>query len=79
MRLRRYRSVLSEEKKSSIAALSQPMPERLIEQTPPMVTHLPFKLVASVLITTVGVAYQLRYQIVITRVLATSYAVSRRW
>jgi hypothetical protein len=33
--LRAVRSVLSEEKKLSIAALSQTLPERLIEQTTP--------------------------------------------
>ena len=34
--LRAVRSVLSDEKKLSIAALSQTLPERLIEQTTPL-------------------------------------------
>ena len=37
--LRAVRSVFSDEKKLSIAALSQTLPERLIEQTMPLIGH----------------------------------------
>ena len=52
------RSVLSDEKKLSIAALSQTLPDRLIEQVTPMIGHQPLELLAGVLAAAVGVMQQ---------------------
>lgn len=47
--LRAVRSVLSDEKKLSFAALSQTLPDRLVEQVMPWVGHQPLELLAGVL------------------------------
>src|SRR5258705_9815047 len=52
------RSVLSDEKKLSIAALSQTLPDRLIEQTTPVVSHQPLELLAGVLASATGMMQQ---------------------
>jgi hypothetical protein len=46
--LRAVRSVFSDEKKLSIAALSQTLPDRLIEQVTPLSAHQPLELFAGV-------------------------------
>src|SRR5439155_21932871 len=55
--LRAVRSVFNDEKKLSIAALSQTLPERLIEQTTP-IGHQLLELLAGVLAATVGMMQQ---------------------
>ena len=54
--LRAVRSVFNDEKKLSIAALSQTLPDRLIELA--MIGHQPLELFAGVLAATIGMMQQ---------------------
>jgi len=75
--LRAIRSVLSEEQKPSIVALSQTLPERVIEQSDAAVGHQPLELLARVSAAAVGSSASglLRRQIATTRASVTSCAV----
>jgi hypothetical protein len=77
--LRINRSVFNNEKKLSIAALSQTSPDRLIEQTTPLIGHQPLELFAGALAAAIGIMQQrvrfLRRQLAINKASLTSWAV----